>query len=293
MRKLRCLCLLSVRKPLTVLCSMCQMLAAGVVFSGFVKDTVCLPRPLSPPLQRINRSSTAAFEYGFPSTHSTNAVSVIIYAFHAINTTGDVTIQALAPYLQIILLVYLASILLGRLYCGMHGFFDVGFGGFLGLVIAVAQCLFGELFDTWAIEGPIKNIVIVSLLTLVMVRVHPEPADDCPCFDDTLAFSGVFIGIQFGAWRFARSSLSWNEPMLATSPFTLAEIGYIRAVLRVLIGVLIIFVWRGIMKPTMLRVLPPIFRVVGSLGLLLPRKFFLSASYVYPSQSTIPTPLPM
>ena len=33
-----------------------HMLALGVYLSGFMKDLVCLPRPLSPPLQRITMS---------------------------------------------------------------------------------------------------------------------------------------------------------------------------------------------------------------------------------------------
>jgi len=54
---------------------MVHVLASGVIWSGFIKDMLCLPRPLSPPLHRITMSGSAALEYGFPSTHSTNAVS--------------------------------------------------------------------------------------------------------------------------------------------------------------------------------------------------------------------------
>lgn len=254
------------------------MLAAGVFFSGYLKDLVCLPRPLSPPLTRISRSTSAALEYGFPSTHSTNAVSVVVYAFYVLHTAEEPWLQNATPYIQAFLVWYAVSIFLGRLYCGMHGFLDVIVGGLLGGIIATVQIMFGDMFDVWAIEGSSQNLLIVTLFNLVLVRVHPEPADDCPCFDDSLAFSGVFMGIQVGAWRFARSSLSWSAPMLATTPFVLSEIGGLMAVIRILVGIAIIFAWRGIMKPTLFKILPPIFRVVESLGLLLPRRFFLGAS---------------
>lgn len=254
------------------------MLAAGVFFSGFLKDMVCLPRPLSPPLQRINRSHSAALEYGFPSTHSTNAVSVVTYAFYIVHTTTNPTVQSAAPYIYAFLIWYLVTLFLGRLYCGMHGFLDVLVGGLIGGIVAAIQIIYGDMFDEWVIEGPSTNPWIVLLVNLVLVRIHPEPADDCPCFDDSLAFAGVFVGINVGAWRFARSGLAWNEPILATAPYSLEQIGYVRTVLRVVLGVAVVFAWRAVMKPTLLTVLPPVFRVVESLKLLLPRKFFLNAS---------------
>lgn len=61
--------------------------ASGVFFSGFLKDMWRLPRPLSPPLNRITMSKSATLEYGFPSTHSTNAVSVAVYALFMLNSS--------------------------------------------------------------------------------------------------------------------------------------------------------------------------------------------------------------
>jgi hypothetical protein len=37
-----------------------NLLAFGVILSGVAKDLVCLPRPLSPPMQRITMSGSAA-----------------------------------------------------------------------------------------------------------------------------------------------------------------------------------------------------------------------------------------
>lgn len=42
------------------------------------QDLVCVPRPYTPPVERLSISSHG-LEYGFPSTHSTNAVSVSLY----------------------------------------------------------------------------------------------------------------------------------------------------------------------------------------------------------------------
>ena len=264
---------------------MCHMLAAGVFFSGFIKDLLCLPRPLSPPLQRISRSASAALEYGFPSTHSTNAVSVAIYAFYTVQTSANPTIQSWSLWLEIAFCFYATSIMIGRVYCGMHGLFDVVIGSLLGALIAFVQIRSTDIFDTWIMEGSFSSILATTLITLALVRVHPEPADNCPCFDDSVAFSGVFIGVQFGTWQFSQSPSSSSDPVPSTVPFNMAELGLPLVILRILFGVLVIFSWRGLAKPTLLRTLPPIFRFIGTLGLLLPRKFFLNAS----QYSQVPT----
>ena len=198
---------------------MVHILASGVFFSGFIKDLWCLPRPLSPPLLRITTSSSATLEYGFPSTHSTNAVSVAVYALFLLADLDSTVQPELKMLLQVLSSCYGASIVLGRLYCGMHGFMDVFIGGSLGALLSALQALFGETFDEFTHTSSFKAPAIVVLVILVLVRIHPEPADDCPCFDDSVAFAGVIIGVELGNWHFARSGYAWNEPFFATIPF--------------------------------------------------------------------------
>ncbi|KAK3172382.1 hypothetical protein OEA41_005703 [Lepraria neglecta] len=255
-----------------------HVLASGVFFSGFLKDMWCLPRPLSPPLKRITMSHSTALEYGFPSTHSTNAVSVAVYALFMLHSPDSSVHPTLKLILEVVSCCYATSIILGRIYCGMHGFFDVLVGSVLGALLSIIQCLYGDNFDHFIHTGTFKAPTIVVLIILVLVRIHPEPADDCPCFDDSVAFAGVMIGIELGNWHFGRSGMAWDEPVLATVPFNLSALGWPRTIARILIGVLMVFAWREIMKPALLRILPPVFRVVESLGLNLPRRFFVQAS---------------
>lgn len=257
---------------------MTRILAMGVFFSGFVKDLLCLPRPLSPPLQRITMSGSAALEYGFPSTHSTNAVSVAVYAILLLKQNSDQFSNNIYLGLQALAYCYAFSIVLGRVYCGMHGFFDVVVGSALGVILGLVQFFFGPSFDSWLMAGDPKRILLLELVILVMVRIHPEPADDCPCFDDSVAFAGVVMGVEFGVWHFARTSYSWSYPSPGTVPFDLGKMGWITAILRIVLGVVVVFAWRGVMKPLLLKILPPIFRVIEHLGLSLPRRFFKPAS---------------
>ena len=86
------------------------------------------------------------------------------------------------------------------------------------------------------------------------------------------------IGVELGSWHYGQTRYSWNYPVPATAPFLLADIGWPRATLRIILGVVVIFAWREFMKPTLLKALPPIFRVGEALGLSLPRRFFKQAS---------------
>lgn len=252
----------------------------GVFFSGFIKDLLCLPRPLSPPLHRITMSGSAALEYGFPSTHSTNAVSVIYYAIWHLNSPNLTISPQTSVALQIGLCIYVTSIVVGRLYCGMHGFTDVVIGSVLGAVLGHLQCVYGEAFDQYLYTALTKEFLVIVMVILVFVRIHPEPADSCPCFDDSVAFAGVLLGVQFGHWHFCQTDFAVSEPSPATVPFHFQSMGLLKTGLRIAAGVVMIVVWREVMKPTLLRILPPLFRVFECLGLSLPRRFFTKASYV-------------
>lgn len=259
------------------MCSTVFMLAAGIYWSGFLKDMLCLPRPLSPPLARISMSGSAALEYGFPSSHSTNAVSVTVYAIYMLRQSDEYQ-PTVNVGLQALFYLYAVSIIVGRLYCGMHGFLDVLVGSILGALITVFQLVFSDWIDSWIFSGTYKDLIIATLVVFVLVRIHPEPADDCPCFDDSVAFSGVVVGINIGAWHYAKSGFAINDIYPSTVPFELAQIGLPKAIVRTLLGVVIIFVWRATAKPTLFKILPPLFRLLERGRMNLPRAFFLNAS---------------
>jgi dihydrosphingosine 1-phosphate phosphatase len=265
---------------------MTHILASGVFFSGFVKDLLCLPRPLSPPLHRITMSGSAALEYGFPSTHSTNAISVAVYTLYLLNSPSNTLIPSINLLLQGLIYIYAVSITVGRIYCGMHGLLDVALGGALGAFLALVQCAYGDMYDAYLISASAKEILVIILVVIALVRIHPEPADDCPCFDDSVAFAGVFIGCQVAFWHFAQTRFAWSDPAPATIPYRLSSLGWLKTALRVLIGVVTIFAWREATKPLLLRILPPVFRGLEKAGLLLPRRFFTNASYALPVSAT-------
>ncbi|KAI8944785.1 PAP2 superfamily-domain-containing protein, partial [Xylaria longipes] len=248
-----------------------HILASGVFFTGFIKDFFSLPRPLSPPLHRITMSGSAALEYGFPSTHSANAVSVAVYALLCL-WSPDNPFQPNTKFaLEILSYCYAVSIVLGRLYCGMHGFVDVVIGSIMGAVITLVEFYYGPPLELYLQQNGWTAVFAAVLTIIVLVRVHPEPADDCPCFDDSVCFAGVMIGLEVGTWHFAQS-------LFATIAFDLHALGWPAVILRVLFGVFVVFIWRELAKPFLLKTLPHLFRLIETWGLSLPRRFFMPAS---------------
>jgi membrane-associated phospholipid phosphatase len=128
---------------------MVHILATGVFLTGFIKDMFSLPRPLSPPLHRITMSGSAALEYGFPSTHSANAVSVAVYALFTVRSPDCQLQESTKLILEVVSYCYALSIILGRLYCGMHGFVDVIIGSILGAAISAVECIYGRDIDRY------------------------------------------------------------------------------------------------------------------------------------------------
>lgn len=245
-----------------------HILAEGVFFTGFIKDMVSLPRPLSPPLQRITMSGSAALEYGFPSTHSTNAVSVAVYAVLCLRSADNMLSPTTKLALELLGYFYAASIVIGRLYCGMHGFLDVIVGSAMGAAISLVEFYYGPPFNTYLHASGWFAPFLLGLTIIILVRVHPEPVDDCPCFDDSVAFAGVMIGLEAGLWHSGHDSLMGPFP----------ELSWTMTTVRIVFGVLTIVAWRESMKPTLLKSLPALFRVIERLGVSLPRRFFVPAS---------------
>lgn len=258
------------------------VLATGVYVSSFLKDLICAPRPYTPPVSRLTMGSHH-LEYGFPSTHSTNSVSIALYVYSLVHTQyfTAATISTLTySCFCIFLAIYVCSIVFGRLYTGMHSVVDCVGGVTLGAGVWAAYALWWGSVEGWLVGTTSSNIlpdwtspIIVSLLCGLIVHRHPQPADDCPCFEDAIAFVSVLGGglishwacekVGFGyadltshmpgdAWAFLASSSSaaWQASLL----------WWAVALLKLTSGIALIFVWRLIAKPLLHALLPRLFR---------------------------------
>ncbi|KAI9269339.1 phosphatidic acid phosphatase type 2/haloperoxidase [Sporodiniella umbellata] len=251
--------------------NVCLLTAAGVFWSGFLKDFMCLPRPLSPPVHRLTMSPHVALEYGFPSTHSTNSVSVALF-FISI-ACEQFTPESPARLASICVCVFYAtSVVFGRIYCGMHSLTDCIGGTILAYIVYWIQWHFKESFDALFISNSYWVFLCIPIC-LMLVSLHPDPMERCPCFEDSVCFTGVVIGVMPGSWLcnqvdYCRIGLLSSVLSSNMSPVTILFL-----LVKLLLGVTCLFVWRIACKKVCYYVLPPIYRIFN----LPHRKFEIGA----------------
>ena len=162
----------------------------------------------------------------------------------------------------------------------MHGFSDVAIGGLIGALLGWLRIAYGTAFDSWMISGTWTRPAMVAVAMAAAIRINPEPADNCPCFDDSVAFCGVVIGSEAGIWHYASRFTGSAIPLASFYPFDNDSV--LKSLVRVVGGIIVIFMWRAVMKPLLLRSLPPVFRFADSWGhkVTLPRRYFLQSRCV-------------
>ncbi|KAJ3823983.1 hypothetical protein F5880DRAFT_1563183 [Lentinula raphanica] len=315
-----------------------MVMGGGVYASSVVKDLVCSPRPLAPPVTRLT-IGTHHLEYGFPSTHSTNSVSIALFFWGYVHTlfSDDPAIYWSCTFL---LIIYTLSIVFGRIYTAMHSFVDCVFGVLLGAAVwwCVTDMKFGHRsiglgfstrLQTWivnAVSGTvltnatsptassssfashltsaistityssISPPILLTTFFLLLVNQHPQPIDDCPCFEDAIASGAVVYGALLGRWANAYfhlhdlvERLGGPRPMIGSGweillvlnnnnngtsttdtlwvPTPLTPSHYLLftlfALLKLSLGISLIFIWRLFAKSLLGLVLPPVFRAIA------------------------------
>ncbi|KAI8087592.1 PAP2 superfamily-domain-containing protein [Gilbertella persicaria] len=232
--------------------------ASGVFWSGFVKDFLCLPRPLSPPVHRLTMSPSVALEYGFPSTHSTNSISVALFLI-------SIACEKLSPESPARLITviactfYAVSVVFGRIYCGMHTITDCIGGSILAYIVYWFQWTFKEQFDA-LFTNDSYWIFLGIPICLMLVSIH-------------VCFMGVLIGLMPGSWLCNRTNACYTG--LSSSVLS-TQMGFVAALvllLKLVVGVACLFLWRIACKKVCYSILPPIYRVFN----LPHRKFEIGA----------------
>jgi membrane-associated phospholipid phosphatase len=237
---------------------MIHVLGYGIFFSGYIKDFCCLPRPRSPPLHRITLSGYTAKEYGFPSSHSANATGVsTLLLYQILNNWESFSSRFTLITTVLLLVLYYATLIIGRIYCGMHGFLDISTGAIIGFLCSIIRTAFRHIWDDKLVIGSAYGPLISIVVNYSLIYFHVYPVDDCPCFDDSVAFIGVVIGLDISQWIYVNSSynsLKYGvEGMSAIDiPYSYEELGLVKTVLRVVLGVSLVMIWKEISKPLLL-----------------------------------------
>jgi sphingosine-1-phosphate phosphatase 1 len=136
-------------------------------------------------------------EYGLPSSHTLNTVCLSGYLLHYVLSYSQ-NEDAIVKLLGIsIVILFVSSIALGRIYLGMHSVIDIVGGLALGLVILAFWLSTSEHIDSFITSG--QNVTsFCAGLSLLSLFAYPTPELPTPSFEFHAAFTGVALGIVSG-----------------------------------------------------------------------------------------------
>lgn len=179
---------------------------------------------------------------------------------------------------EVFVYFYVFLIVIGCFYCGMYGFIDVIIGFIMGMVIFFVEFYYVLVVEEWMYFFNYVVFLIVVLIIFVFVCVYFELVDDCLCFDDSVVFVGVMIGLECGMWWFVRYFFYVIIYNGLDVMFFFVVMGWFLFIGCVVFGVLMIFVWREVMKLVLLKFLFYLYRLLECVGMFLFRRFFVLVS---------------
>jgi hypothetical protein len=76
----------------------------------------------------------------------------------------------------------------------------------------------GEWIEGWVQRGGWEVPLILIPLCLLAVHIHPQPLDDCPCFEDAIAILSVVLGALVSRWVLSYSQFGMPLAKVAVMP---------------------------------------------------------------------------
>ncbi|XP_072330637.1 sphingosine-1-phosphate phosphatase 2 isoform X1 [Scyliorhinus torazame] len=221
------------------------------------KDIIKWPRPLSPPVVKLETRVDA--EYGMPSTHAmaATAISFTFLMATMYRYKYSVAFGLMAST------VLSALVSLSRLYTGMHTVLDVICGVLITAVLMTLTYPFWDILDNFQLTSPLTPIIAI-VMPFFMSYTYPELDHYSPTRGDTTIILGVASGCTVGFWmnyQYGRTyeptgSLPFKIPAITLQIVSLA-------IARFLIGIIVLVATRQVVKTLSLKVLYAWFDVAG------------------------------
>jgi len=247
----------------------------GLLAGNTMKDVFGLPRPASPPVWRPSgletMDSTNLADFGFPSTHSMNAVSnslvTFLYLSGASATNFDLGLlkEPSNQGMLLLCIVYILSMCISRLYVGAHSPTDVRGGLALGLIWTAVYFASAIPMDQYILSTPYL-FPKLFFATIVVLLLNPQPRPVTPTFFQNSLLCGLASGCLLGSrhyadlgdeqWDTAQSALS-TYPVTLLSVLTIARETFVPlqqaaplvlGVVRTLFGFVVVLVLRVLAK---------------------------------------------
>jgi dihydrosphingosine 1-phosphate phosphatase len=83
----------------------------------------------------------------------------------------------------------------------MHSLTDCAAGIVLGSAITLFYWFLGPPLEDWFAQQSWGGPLVIIAVWMLLLNQFPQPVDDCPCFEDAIAFVSVEAGIILSIWH--------------------------------------------------------------------------------------------
>ncbi|XP_069003565.1 sphingosine-1-phosphate phosphatase 2 isoform X2 [Embiotoca jacksoni] len=221
-----------------------------VMYIGQVlKDVLKLPRPLSPPVVKLETRVEA--EYGLPSTHAMAAIAISF----TVLLSAPSRIQFRFEVGLLIAVMLSSLVCLSRLYTGMHSVLDVICGALISAVLLLLTYPYWETFDHFQLTSRFSPVA-APLLLLFLGYTYPELDHYSTTRGDTVTILGACAGYSVGSWVNVQLGQTFEPQGTLPVPLpTLTPNALALGAGRFLVGVVALVGTRQIMKTGSLKML--------------------------------------
>uniref|UniRef100_A0A8C6UBM3 Sphingosine-1-phosphate phosphatase 2 n=1 Tax=Neogobius melanostomus TaxID=47308 RepID=A0A8C6UBM3_9GOBI len=223
-----------------------------------LKDLLKLPRPLSPPVVKLERRFNA--EYGLPSTHAMAATAIAFTFLYS----APARIQFQFEAGLVIALTLSSLVCLSRIYTGMHSVLDVICGIIISSIILLFTYPYWDTFDHYQLTSALSPAFGIGL-PLLLSYIYPTLDHYSPTRGDTTTILGSWAGCSVGYWFNVQLGETFEpkDPLPVPLPALTAN-GLALGTARFVLGVLALVGTRQVVKSASLSVLYWFYKVPKS-----------------------------
>lgn len=261
---------------------MVLLMALCFYITGFFKNLLCLPRPPSPPVIPLQRCQ----DWSLPSHHAVLNVNVpwFIWFYAIFNYSMHLPAQI---GLFVFISIWSLSVILSRIYLGVHSPADILSGVVLGCIVLAIWLQCYEWIDTSLSDSPsLLGLFGVVFLVILLLYLHPDPLPLTIIFAETVCMTGVAMGFVIG--HVLTPPLSWGRGLLEerhnySSLWTIV----VCSVVRFLLGLLVLCVAKALAEKVVTTSLKQLGHVAGVTTVCIKRKSEVTTERVHFSEHFI------